>query len=183
MPVLQAVELGRFILHEEVGFNGETWFLARIFEMLEGRIAGVVSFSDPVPRTRIDGTIVMPGHKGTIYQAHNGVYLGRGRKDTLWLLPDGRALSRRTFQKIRAGERGWLAATDQLVRYGAEALTADADAWERSAWLDHWMRKLTRRFKHPGNHKYAWTIGRRNRHARPNATGAYPKEIDRAIAA
>jgi hypothetical protein len=42
------VELGRFVLLDEVPSNGESWFLARAFELLrrEG-VAGVVSFSDP----------------------------------------------------------------------------------------------------------------------------------------
>ena len=45
------VELGRFVLLDEVPANGESFFLARAFELLrkEG-IKGVISFSDPVPR-------------------------------------------------------------------------------------------------------------------------------------
>ena len=50
-------------------------------------------FSDPLPRTRADGTVVMPGHLGTIYQAANAVYTGRGTPRTLTLLPDGTVFS------------------------------------------------------------------------------------------
>src|SRR5262245_59840194 len=54
---LEAVELGRFVLDQDVPANGETWFLAAAFALLrhEG-IRGVVSFSDPMPRARLDGT-------------------------------------------------------------------------------------------------------------------------------
>ena len=46
-PLLSTVELGRFLLLDFVGGNGETWFLARAFEILRSRgIVGVVSFSD-----------------------------------------------------------------------------------------------------------------------------------------
>jgi hypothetical protein len=50
--------------------NGESWFIARCFERLrrEGFV-GVVAHSDPLRRTRADGTVVCPGHVGTIYQA------------------------------------------------------------------------------------------------------------------
>jgi hypothetical protein len=47
-----------------------------------------VVFSDPVERRRADGTVIMPGHVGVIYQASNAVYTGRGTARTLALLPD-----------------------------------------------------------------------------------------------
>lgn len=76
---LASVELGRFVLLDDVPGNGETWFLARTFELLRAQgLAGVVSFSDPTPRATATGRVVFPGHIGTIYQAHNAVYLGRG---------------------------------------------------------------------------------------------------------
>src|SRR5206468_2839829 len=90
-----AVELGRFVLLDEVAGNGETWFLARCFEQLRGRVVGVVSFSDPIPRTAINGREVFPGHIGGIYQAFNGRCLGRGTPRTLRLLPDGTVFSDR----------------------------------------------------------------------------------------
>ena len=70
------VELGRFVLLDDVAGNGETWFLARAFRELrtELGVKAVVSYSDPVPRAAADGRLVMPGHVGTIYQAHNAAY-------------------------------------------------------------------------------------------------------------
>ena len=46
-----AVELGRLVLLDEVPGNAESWFVARCFEQLRREFAGVVSFSDPEPRT------------------------------------------------------------------------------------------------------------------------------------
>src|SRR5438552_2785809 len=95
-----SVELGRFVLLDEVPGNGESWMLGRCFRLLrrEG-LAGVVAFSDPCRRLNRDGVPVFGGHVGTIYQAHNGVYLGRGTPRTLTLLPDGSVLSDRAPQK------------------------------------------------------------------------------------
>jgi len=182
LPRLAAVELGRFVLIDSVPGNGETWFLARAFDLLRDRVAGVVSFSDPVPRTTTSGAIVKPGHLGTIYQAANAHYLGRGRTDTLRLLPDGRALSRRTYQKIRSAERGWHAATAQLTRYGADPVGEGASDNERRAWLDHWMRTLTRPLRHPGNHRYAWALQRRHRDAIDAPHAPYPKPQPQLLA-
>lgn len=155
----RSVELGRFVLLDEVPGNGETWFLARCFALLRrDGFAGVVSFSDPAPRTRADGTRVFPGHVGTIYQAANARYLGRGTARTLRLLPDGRVFSARTQQKIRAAERGWRPGTEQLVAFGAAPLAAEASAAERVAWLRTWSTRLTRTLTHPGNHRYAWAL-------------------------
>lgn len=165
VPRLEAVELGRFVLLDEVGFNGETWFLARAFDLLADRIAGVLSFSDPLARARLDGTVVMPGHKGTIYQAANAKYLGRARADKLWLLPDARVLARRTYQKIRDGEVGWHAATAQLTRYGADPIPETADEPTRRAWLEVWRERLVRVVDHPGNHRYGWALRKRLRKA------------------
>ena len=61
-------------------------------------IAGVVSFSDPLARRTAAGDVVFGGHVGTIYQAHNAAYLGRGTARTLRLLPDGAVLSARALQ-------------------------------------------------------------------------------------
>lgn len=115
-----SVELGRFVLLDEVPANGETWFLGRAFQLLrrEG-LRGVVSFADPLPRRAADGTVTTPGHVGTIYQAFNGVYLGRATPRTLHLLPDGSTFSDRAASKVRRGERGWRYAVAQLVAAGA----------------------------------------------------------------
>jgi len=63
VPPSRAVELGCFVLLDEVEANAETYLLARAFEILRGRgIAGVVTFSDPLPRRKLSGGIVLPGH-------------------------------------------------------------------------------------------------------------------------
>jgi hypothetical protein len=151
-----SVELGRFVLVDEVPGNGETWFLARCFEQLRAAgLRGVVSFSDPFPRTRADGSTVFPGHIGTIYQAHNARFLGRGSPALLRLLPDGRLFSPRAISKIRNGERSRTYAIAELVAAGAAVPAADADL---GAWLDAWLPELTRPMRHAGNYRYAWPL-------------------------
>jgi hypothetical protein len=146
-------------------------FLARTFERLRRiGIRGVVSFSDPVPRRADDGRVIFAGHLGTIYQAHNAAYLGRSRPSTLRLLPDGSVLANRALQKLRGGERGWRYVVATLVRFGA---TPPQKGESLLDWMDLWLLRLTRTLRHRGNHKYAWTLARRNA-----LTGlAYPKGI------
>ncbi len=162
---LDSVELGRFVLMDHVPGNGESWFLARSFEVLRREaLIGVLSFSDPVPRRTSDGILVMPGHVGTCYQAANTVYLGRGTPRTHRLLPDGSILSPRALQKIRAGEQGWRYAVEQLVRHGAWIPTClnrgTPDLDELRPWLERWKNAVTRPLRHPGNHRYAWGLTR-----------------------
>jgi hypothetical protein len=173
-PATDSVELGRFVLLDLVEANGETWFLARCFELLKREVVGVLSFSDPLPRTRVDGGVVTPGHVGTIYQAMNARYLGRARADTLRLLPDGRCFSNRAAAKIRARERGWRYSAEQLVRAGAGPVEG-----EPGAWLRTWLPRVTRTLRHPGNHRYAWPLDRILR--RQFATSQpYPKRLSPA---
>jgi hypothetical protein len=164
-----AAELGRFVLRDEVPANGETWFLARCFDLLRGRIIGVLSFADPFARQNRAGEQVFPGHIGTIYQAGNGVYLGQAVRRTIRLLPDGRVFSARAAQKIRAGDRGWRYSAEILVNAGAPPPTSDG-----AAWLRRWLPEVTRTVRHPGNHRYAWALERGVRKHLP-ATLPYPK--------
>ena len=167
-----AVDLGRFVLLDRVPANGESWFLARAFELLrrEG-FEGVVSFSDPLPRARQDGTTVFAGHVGTIYQSTNAVYDGRNRPHTIRLLPSGLVISDRTIAKIRAREQGWRYASEQLVRAGAAPLGEDDDA---RAWVAEWVPRLTRTARHPGKHRYLFGLDRAVRRALPPSQ-PYPK--------
>lgn len=163
---LDAVELGRFVLLDSVKGNGETWFLGRCFELLRKQeLRGVVSFSDPFPRNAACGRVVFPGHVGTIYQAHNAFYLGRGTQRTLRLLPNGLVFSDRAISKIRSGERGWLHSAATLVEHGATAPTClrsgTADPDELRDWLPRALDAVTRPMRHPGNHKYAWPLARK----------------------
>jgi hypothetical protein len=151
-----SVELGRFVLSDHVPGNGETWFLARCFSFLRReRLVGVVSFSDPLPRTNQAGETVFPGHIGTIYQAASAAYLGRATPRTLHLLPDGSVLSPRALQKIRRQECGHAYAEALLLRQGARPRHPDESG---RAWLREVLPRLTRPFRHPGNHRYAWPL-------------------------
>ncbi len=151
-----AVELGRFVLLDEVPANGESWFIARAFDLVrrEG-ICGVVAFSDPTPRTDAQGRIVKPGHLGTIYRATNAVYAGRSAAGTLRLLPDGTVFSPRVISKIRKFDRNWQSAARDLERFGAAPLTLKDDP---IAWLATWMPLLTRPMRHPGNLRYLFGL-------------------------
>ena len=51
-------------------------------------------------------------------------------------------------------ERGWKYASSILERYGADAHTGH----DPTGWLAHWLPKLTRAVRHPGNHKYGWAL-------------------------
>ena len=130
---------------------------------------GVVSFSDPLPRRTIEGTLIHRGHVGTIYQAFNGAYLGRSAPRTLRILPDGSVFSERDLQKIRHSEQGWKYATGILERFGAAPIDGDP-----AVWLAHWLPQLTRRVRHPGNHKYCWPLSAAARKMMPSSA-PYPK--------
>lgn len=156
LTLKQAVTLGRLVLHPSVPGNGESWFIARCFELLKLRgIVGVESCADPQPRTRADGTRLFRGHLGIIYQATNGRFRGRTNASTLRLLPDGTVLSNRTQGKLLSGERGRDLAVDELVRWGAHPLRDGDDAL---SWLQQWRGKLTRPMRHYGNFRYLWCL-------------------------
>lgn len=174
---LESVELGRFVLLDSVPANGESWFLARAFEYLrKDGLAGVVSFSDPVPRRATDGTLIHRGHIGTCYQATSATYLGKTARRTIRLLPDGTVFNERTVQKIRSGERGWQYAAALLEKFGAEPASFDV----RDNWLEAWLPRLTRSFRHSGNYKYAWPLQRGVRRFLPESV-PYPKYTQPAL--
>jgi len=156
-PYRESLELGRFCLEECVPGNGETWFLAEVFRLAaHAGIRGVVSFSDPLPRTSADGAITFIGHLGIIYQAKGAQYLGTGTPRTLILLPNGTTFNARTQQKIRAGERGHEAAVLKLVHAGARPPHAGEPP---AAWLKQALADVGRTVRHPGCHKYAFRLG------------------------
>lgn len=180
---LESVELGRLVLLDLVPANGESFFVARCFDLLrrEG-LVGVVSFSDPEPRTTAVGATIFRGHAGTVYQALNAVFTGRGTARTLRLLPDGGVFSARSAQKIRAGERGLRYAAAQLVRAGAPPIDVErASEEERRAWLRAAVASVTRPLRHGGCFRYVWALDRRARRHVP-AGLPYPK-LDPRMAA
>lgn len=158
---LQSPDLGRVVLLDDVPANGETWFLARVAELLRRSddFLGLVSASDPAQRHNVNGEVVFGGHIGTIYQAFNAIYLGKGLPSLQWLFHDGAVFSRRAIQKIRARERGYRYSAELLETRGA-SLLGDGDS---RAWLAEWLPKLTTRRHHPGHHRYALPLDRRAR--------------------
>ena len=170
----ERVELGRFVLVDAVPANGESWFIARCFELLRAEgLVGVVAFSDPTQRTDVAGALVFRGHVGTIYQATNATYVGRSKPEIRRLLPDGTVIHNRALAKIRQRDQGWRYAAAQLEAHGAEPLGETEDA---RAWLARWVPTLTRPLRHPGNHKYAWALDRRARRHLP-ASLPFPKLV------
>lgn len=174
LAVDEAAELGRFVLLDSIGANAETWFLARAFDIVRDELRGVVSFSDPNPRTSIGGAQIFPGHYGCIYQASNARYSGLTEAATLRLLPDGTVFSNFASGKIRRGLTGWRSAAAELERFGATPLVSVEDREQRIAWLEHWRDTLTRPMRHRGLHRYTFALDR----ALPKTLGperAYPK--------
>lgn len=172
----EAVTLGRFVLVDSVPGNGESYFIARCFDQLAARgIVGVESCSDPEPRQGLDGTLVHRGHIGTIYQATNGVYVGKTNHATLRLLPDGTVFNNRASGKACRGEQGRAYAVAQLVKWGA---TPPADGEPLKAWIRYWRPRITRKFRHRGNHRYVWSLDAKRAHefiSKYGPTRQYPK--------
>lgn len=154
-------ELGRLVLRDDVPANGESYFVARAFELArrEGFTA-ICSRADPAF-----------GHVGTVYQATNGVYLGQARRRTRRVFADGSVLSDRVLSKLRAKEDGWERERDKLVARGAPP-PRRGQLWAR--WVKVARDALTTPVRHPGTHCYAWALDRAlRRHLPPSQ--AYPK--------
>lgn len=186
---LAGVELGRLVLlsgPRGVPGNGESFFLGQCFRHLrDAGIEVLISHSDPVPRRALDGTAILPGHVGTVYQATNAVYAGRTKRNLLVLLPDGTVFSSRSMSKIRKRERGWRYCVEQLVAAGATPLASDILPQEElTAWMWRAIGEVGRRLPHGGNHRYVWALNRHLRTdvARMDCGRPYPKAID-AVAA
>lgn len=173
-PTLDArrgTTLSRFVLLDEVPGNGESWFIARCFELLrECGVVGVETCADPVR-----------GHVGTIYQVMNARYVGRTGARTQRVFDDGEVFSARAASKVRSGDRGRAYSIAQLVRRGAPRPESE-DPRELRRWLATWLRALTRPVRHPGCFRYLWCLDRRR--ARDvlgrHAALAYPKLVREA---
>jgi hypothetical protein len=189
---MQAAELSRFVLLDEVPGNAETWLLARVYRLAAADgLRGVVAFSDPKPRRTTGGLLQFRGHLGGIYRAGAGAtgrYTGRGTARTLTLLPDGRVFSARTRAKITGWERGGRAAAADLVALGAPepiggvGALAGMSADERGAYVAGALIVVgARNVRHRGNHRFVWAIGGRGARRRtPIALPAlpYPTTLD-----
>jgi hypothetical protein len=157
----EGAELGRFVLHDDVGFNGETWFLSRAFKLLKTEkpdLRGLISYADPVERRASDGTLTKNQHWGTIYKAASAHHVGIGTPRTLTLAPNGTVVSERSISKIRNGERGHVYAEAMLVAQGAEprAFGEDPALWVKRALASPAFRRM----RHPGNLVYAFSFDR-----------------------
>lgn len=175
-PMMESIELSRLVLADAVPANAESWFIARCFEELAGRgVHGVVAFADPVPRIVV-GRLLFPGHIGIIYQASNGTYCGRATPRTLTILPDGRVLSDRSAQKVRARESGHEHVERMLMALGASAPRAGVSG---AQWLATALEDVGgTRLRHHGNHRYAFALGSPSARRRVRilgGTGHYPK--------
>lgn len=175
------VELSRLVLLDEVLADGESWFVARALAALRAEkpeIAGVVSYADPTERRDARGNVFKAGHIGTIYQALNFGYFGKGSPRTLLLSKDGRVVSQRALSKIRNEERGAEHAARQLVEMGAPERGHGEDP---RSWVERALASgVFDRLKHPGNHVYLLGLDRRSRRHVGSITRigreGYPKE-------
>ena len=169
------VELGRFVLLDDVPANGESWFLARAFKLLKQELdlRVVVAYSDPVPRTTSLGHEIKPGHVGTIYQAYNGQYLGRAGGEKLTLAADGTVISRRSLNKIKNEERSAGYAYEKLIEKGAPRRLPFEDS---KSYVERVLNSgAFRQVKHPGNHVYAWPLSKK---VEMKPALPYPKKVD-----
>ncbi|HLM62222.1 MAG TPA: hypothetical protein VK308_15565 [Pyrinomonadaceae bacterium] len=154
------VELNRLVLLDEILSNAESFFVAEAHRRLKREgFAGVVSFADDTPRTSEDGETSFRGHLGICYRAGNAALTGRGTPRTLRLLPDGTVFSDRTAQKIRASEPGHEYGARILESFGASGYPEEIEA--RKVWLKFWLDRITRKLKHPGNLRYAWSFSKK----------------------
>lgn len=179
-PYVESLELSRFVLDDSCPGNSESWFLARGFELAAASgLRGIVSFADPVPR-RVGGRLLFAGHVGTIYQASNALYAGRGKARSITLLPDGRVFSDRSAQKVRSQDRGHDHVERLLVEEGARPLRMGE---KPAKWLAEALGQVgATRLRHGGCHRYVFAIGdrRQRRSVRINAGSetSYPKVTD-----
>lgn len=157
MDKTQGIDLGRFVLHESVPANGETWFLSQSFDLLVEELPemrGVMATSDPVVRMNKHGEVTMPGHVGTIYQAHNGRNVGRTSSYYKKMNPNGVIVTDRTLNKLRNGEKGNNYVYQMLKEYAG--LKRPDEDWKQ--YVARAEQKFVK-FKHPGNHVYCWAVG------------------------
>lgn len=152
LTTTEAFTLGRFVLIESAGYNAESTFIKRCFDLLLA--AGVIAIESCAdPRW---------GHVGQIYQATNGQHVGLTNPSTIHVFDDGTELSNRTSGKARRGEVGRRYAIAQLVARGARPPRNGEDM---EAWVGRWRRELTRSVRHAGKYRYLWCLNRRHRRA------------------
>jgi len=154
----EGIELGRFVMTPEVGFNGESFFLARALRYLkqaDSKIQKVLSFADPLERRNtLSGELTKAAHHGCIYKATNAERLGRSSPRWLHVLPNGNVVSPRTLSKIRNEEQGRAYAEALLTRGGIDPRRPFESG---RAWLDRTVPTMLR-VHHPGNYAFGFTL-------------------------
>ena len=157
-PYTESLVLSRFVLLDAVPANGETWFLRQVFAAAarEG-LRGVVTFADPVMRRAADGTVVVPGHRGTIYAAAGSDALGRSRAGIVLVLPDGSILDRRALSKVRRDECGHDYVERRLATFGASPRRPgeSGESYLARALAAAGVVAL----RHGGNYRFAFRLG------------------------
>lgn len=153
------VELSRLVLLDEVETNGESWTVRRALELLHRdlpEVRLVLSYSDPVIRRRADGSPILPGHVGTVYQALAATYHGRAKRRRLVLTPTGEVVSERAVEKLKSGDRGAEGLYQRLLAWGAPPIRRGEPA---PAYVDRALQEGPFRvLVHPGNHAYTWAL-------------------------
>lgn len=173
---LSGVDLGRLVLLDDVPGNGESWFVSRAFRLLRQAkpdILSVIAYSDPVRRIAADGSVVMPGHCGMVYQALSAELRGRSTARTDSIMPNGRIASPRALSKIRSQDTGAAYAERQLVDAGASSRRVGE---EPASWLMRLRAEghLQQR-RHPGNLVYTFALTKAARMAaRGKPSHPYP---------
>jgi len=155
----EGVELGRFVLAEDLAANAESWALARMKKLLRQAlpaVRGVVAYSDPIERRDETGDLVKRGHVGTIYKATNAAYRGLSSARTLWLAPNGSSLADRLLSKVRNSESGERYALERLAALGAPRRQPHESgaAYVLRLKEERWLRPV----RHPGNHAFTWSL-------------------------
>jgi hypothetical protein len=167
----ESVDLGKFVLLDEVPANGESWFLTEVFRLAaKAGIRGIVSFADPVARTTLatedtPSETLFGGHIGEVYGLAMGSQNGRsgfgytGRSDRSYkiLMPDGRVFNEQARSKLLNRRVGWEYAARFLAGYGARPLR---DGENPRTWLPEALDAAhARRLEHGGQHRYLRVIG------------------------
>lgn len=159
LPPALGVELGRFVLLDEVEANGESWTLARAFRNLREslpEVRGVVSYCDPHPRYTSDGQLSFRGHIGTIYKAFNATPRGRSKPRTLLITPDGSVANERGLSKLRNCESGSDYVERKLRDMGATPRLRNEDG---ARYVERLVEiGFLRRQRHPGNFAFSWNL-------------------------
>lgn len=165
LPAAEGIELGRFVLHDDLAANAESWAIARMHRLLRAerpkhgpkpQIKGIVAYCDPVERRDETGALTKRGHTGQIYKATNAAYRGRSSARTLWLSPSGACFADRMLSKIRLEETGERYAIEKLGALGAPTrfLGESGTRYVQRLKDCGWLKPL----RHPGNLVFTWKL-------------------------